>query len=239
MNPILKSHIEIGNFSRGYLLVGEPENSRQSIRKAAAILLEIDENLLNSHPDFSEQFFDSFGLKEIQYLRSKTGQKPLLAPKRVFSLEIVSFVQDATLPFMKILEDSPLTCHFFVVASFLEGIPHLLRSRLMNISEDGDANAKLNATKKDFYDNFLKEEPAKRLLMTKDAAGDRQAALKFLNEIEIILSERLKRENQASPVFKKLISNLEDLKTSRQYLYDRASFPKLIIEHFALTLPKL
>ena len=238
MNPILKSHCETGNFSRGYLIIGERENARLSVRRAAAILLERGENLLNSHPDFLEQFFDSFGLKEIQDLRFKTGQRPLLAQKRVFSLGIVSFSYDATLPFMKILEDSPLTCHFFVSTAFLEGVPHLVRSRLVNISDD-DVSAKLSVKKKDFYENFLKSEPVKRLLIAKDAAGDRQAALEFLNEMEVILSERLKNENYKSPVFKNLISNLEDLKISRQYLFDRASSPKLIIEHFALTLPQL
>ncbi len=239
MNPILKSHCETGNFSRGYLLIGERENARLSVRRAAAILLEREENLLDSHPDFSEQFFDSFGLKEIRDLRYKTATRPFFAQKRVFSLGIVSLSRDATLPFIKILEDSPLTCHFFIIVSFLEDVPHLARSRLVIIPEDGSPNAKLSVKKKDFYENFLKEEPVKRLLMAKDAAGDRRLALEFLNELEVILIERLKKENCQSPIFKNLISNLEDLKTSRQYLSDRASFPKLIIEHFALTLPRL
>lgn len=239
MNPILKSHLETGNFSRGYLLGGDLEGARQSIRKAAAILLGHGENSLNTHPDFSEQIFDSFGLGEARDLRFKTGQKPFLAEKRVFSLEIKSFQYDVILPFSKILEESPLTCHFFVSVAFSEDVPHLVRSRLVDISENTDKGGKLTSAKKDFYGKFLKEKPPARLLLAKEAIGDRRLALEFLNELEVILRERLKSESRQSRLSGNIIAVLEDLKKSRHYLFDRAASPKMIIEHFALTLPKI
>lgn len=239
MNPILKSHLETGNFSRGYLLGGDLEGARQAIRKAVAVLLGHDENSLNAHPDFSEHIFDSFGLEDVRDLRFKTGQKPFLAEKRVFSLEIGTLQYDAILPFSRILEESPLTCHFFVSVAFSQDVPHLVRSKLVDISENAGEGAKLSSAKKEFYGKFLKEKPPARLLLAKEAVGDRRIALEFLNEMEVILRERLKSESRQSRLSGNIIAVLEDLKKSRHYLFDRVASPKMIIEHFALTLPKL
>lgn len=113
----------------------------------------------------------------------------------------------------------------------------MLRSRLVSIFEKG--NFELNIQKRDFYEKFFKANPAERLLLVKNTASDKNIALEFLNELEIILSEKIKKEQRASDLFKTLLFSLEELQTNRRFLFDRAPSPRMIIEHFALTLPQL
>ncbi len=236
MNHIFKTHLETGHFSRGYLMVGDSKVSRLWVRKAAGILLKCEESLLDSHPDFYERFFDSFGIGENRDLWQKSATRPVSAGKKVFFLEIASFAEEAATSFLKILEESPETCHFFL-ASSLENTPSFLRSRLVNIFEKG--NFELDAEKRDFYENFLKAGPVERLSMVKSAAADKNIAFQYLNELEIILREKIKKEQRSSDNFKNMVSLLEELQLKRRFLFDRAPSPRMIIEHFALALPQL
>lgn len=232
MHPILKSHCETGHFSRGYLLTGDRERSRIFGREAAAVLLGCEVRSLDSHPDFWGQSFDNFGLEEGKILKQKSAIKPIVSPKKVFLLDIDSFDALADASISKILEDSPQNCHFFFVSAFAGNVPPVLRSSLVNLIE-GDFE--LSDEKKNFYEKFLKEGPVERLSLAKNAASDKRAALEFLNELEIVLAKQVKRQ----PLSVDLISSLEDLQKDRRFLFDRAPSPRMIIEHFALTLPQL
>lgn len=236
MHPILKNHLETGDFNQGYLLIGEFENFRPVVRKAASIILNCGESSIHSHPDFFENFFDSFAAEDSRDLLQKAGTKPILAEKKVFSLGVSSVTAEAGVILSKILEEPPPICYFFFLAPFAENLPSAFRSRLLNIFEG--ENYKLNGERKIFWQEFLKSGPMERLDFSKTAASDKKLALDFLNELEIILAERLKKENRTSPVFNKIMSSLEDLKSMRPFLFDRSASPKMIIEHFALTTPK-
>jgi hypothetical protein len=240
MHPILKAHCETGHFSRGYLLIGDRGKSLISGREAAAILLDCGGSSLGSHPDFWEQSFDFFGLDDSNALKQKSAMKPILAKKRVFLLDINSFDNSIAASVSKILEDSPETCYFFFTAAFAENVPLLLRSRLVNLIE-GDFQ--LSDEKRNFYERFLKSGPVERLSLAKNISSDKSLALGFLNELEVVLYNNLR----GSPTSLKLegsrtsniISSLEELRKNRQFLFDRAPSHKMIIEHFALTLPQL
>ena len=235
MNPILKAHCESGHFSHGYLLIGDRDSSIISARKAAAILLDYDEGLLDSHPDFFEQFFDFFDMANGNDLKQKFSMRPILAERKVFLLGVESFNHEAITSLSQILEDSPETCYSFLISTFIGDVPQILRSRLVNIFE---GEFKLGEEKRNFYEKFLKTGPVERLALIKNIASDKRAALEFLNELEIILSEKIKKEHQPG-IFKNFLSSLNELQTSRRFLFDRAPSPKMITEHFALTLPRM
>jgi len=237
MNPILKAHCETGRFSHGYLLLGDNENSRLWARKAAGILLRCEESSLGSHPDFYEIFFDTFNIDQSRDLRQKIMTRPISAAKKVFLLGAGSFTDEAAISFSRILEEPPETSHFFLISPLAENVPLVLRSRLVSIFEKG--NFELNIQKRDFYEKFFKANPAERLLLVKNTASDKNIALEFLNELEIILSEKIKKEQRQSDIFKNLLFSLEELQKNRRFLFDRAPSPRMIIEHFALTLPQL
>ena len=120
---ILKAHCETGHFSHGYLLIGDYEHFRLWVRKAASVILECEESSVDSHPDFSEQFFDLFSFNESRDLLSKAAMKPILSAKRVFSLGIASMAAEAASSLLKILEEPPPTCHFFFLTHSAENMP--------------------------------------------------------------------------------------------------------------------
>jgi len=234
---ILKAHCETGHFSHGYLLIGDYEHFRPWVRKAASVILECEESSVDSHPDFSEQFFDLFSFNESRDLLSKAAMKPILSAKRVFSLGIASMAAEAASSLLKILEEPPPTCHFFFLTHSVGDMPSALQSRLLSVSEEG--NFELASDKRKFYDEFLKAGPVERLNLVKNISSEKKLALDFLNELEVILSEHLLKENRTSETFKNLILFLEEIKAKRRFLFDRAPAPKMIIEHFALVLPRL
>ncbi len=236
MNPILKAHCETGRFSHGYLLLGNSENSRLWARKAASILLRCEESSLDSHPDFYENFFDTFNIDQSRDLRQKIMTRPIFAVKKVFLLGVMSFTDEAAISLSRILEEPPENSHFFLISSLAENVPLVLRSRLVSIFEKG--SFELNIQKRDFYEKFFKANPAERLLLVKNTASDKNIALEFLNELEIILSEKIKKEQRQPNLFKNLLFSLEELQANRRFLFDRAPSARMIIEHFALTLPK-
>jgi len=236
MNPILKAHCETGHFSHGYLLIGDREKSLISGRKAAAILLNYKESALASHPDFYKKFFDFFKLEQSNDLKRKLSIKPILAERKVFLLGINSFDHEAVNGLSKIIEDSPEDCYFFFMTDFLEDVPVVVRSKLVNLFEEG--SFELSKERRDFYEKFLITNPAERFTLAKNAASDKKNALEFLNEVEIILSEKIKEEHSPE-IFKSLLYSLEELQVNRRFLFDRVSLPKMIIEHFALILPQL
>ncbi len=237
MNPILKAHCETGCFGHGYLLVGNREKLKIWARKAASVLLAKEEVFLDSHPDFFEQDFDLFGISESRDLKRKSSMSPLAAAKKVFVVEISSFTIEAANALLKLMEEPPQTCHFFIIVPFLENIIPALRSRLL-IIVDKDV-FQLDEQKKNFYRDFLKSEPDKRLSLVKEIADDKKAAADFLDGLEAVLAENFKVGNKPSSFSASLAFSFEEIKSNRQFLFDRGASAKMILEHFALILPRL
>jgi len=118
-------------------------------------------------------------------------------------------------------------------------VPAIFRSRLVDISEKKEF--KIDEERQNFWRKYFQSGPMERLALSKDAAGDKKTAHKFLNELEVILEKRLKSavsDGDKEKAVKKITSLIEETRLMRQYLGDRASYPKMIIEHFALTSPK-
>ncbi len=233
MNYILKHHCDTGHFSHSYLLIGDRRVSHNSARKMTSILLNCEESLLDSHPDFLEESLELFNLEKSNELKQKFSIKPIYSERKVFLLDVASFDYEAAIAFSRIIENIFETCYVFFISAFATDVPLALRSRLVNIFE---GNFKLGEDKKIFYEKFLKAGPVQRLALVKDAAGDKKIALEFLNELEIMLSEKMEKEKR--PVIDALVSSLEELRKNRSFLFDRAPSPRMIVEHLALTMPK-
>ena len=232
---ILKNHLESGKFRPGYILAGDCDHLRLLIRKIAAFLLNCEESLVNSHPDFFEQIFEIFTTKEMQEILHKIHMKPIVAEKRVFSLTFFSVSPEAELSLSKILEEPPPFCHFFFLSPPLKAAFQRLRSQLIEINPP--SRFELNSQKRIFYEKFLKSGPVERLNLIKNISSDKKSSLEFLNELELLLEERLRKQRGgASP---QLIASLEEIKTKREFLFEPAASPWLILEHFVLHLPKL
>lgn len=231
MNSIIKSHCATGNFSHGYLLFGDFEDSIIPARKMSAAILDCKEEHLSGHPDFYEQLFDSFSLDDLRYLAQRAGMRPVLSQKLVFILKISSILPEAVISLSGFFENASPSSYFFLVLPSNEQAPAILRSRLTDISEKGEF--KIDGERKKFWQTYLQSGPMERLAFSKDAASDKKSALVFLNELEAVMEEKLKNKKN----IKKTISFMEEISLMRKHLLTRASYPKMIIEHLALTSP--
>lgn len=242
MENILEIHIKNNQFGHGYLLSGDFEASRKAACDAAkAILLEGDnKNSLDSHPDFFYQKFELFSVKDSAYIKERASFKPFSGEKKVFVAEISYFSTEAANSLLKILEEPTPGTHFFIIVPTIESVMSTLRSRLVAVDFSGGYKKEVIEDKQNFCKKFMNALPSTRLelinkMLKKDFSQDKKRAIDFLNELELVIAERLKSSTPSV----EHIKALEEIRRNREYLFDRAPSVKMILEHLALVLPKM
>ncbi len=229
---ILKNHIKSGEFSHGYLLVGNVEISRESAFEASRILLAKER--LDTHPDFFNQQYDSFGIDDSRELIYKASQRPFLGENKVFVIETFSFTVESANALLKLLEEPFAGTHFFIIVPVKDIVIPTLRSRLVIVEnknqemESGKGKAKKTA------EEFLAGMPTQRMGMVEKISKDKQKAVEFLNFLEVVLAENLERKKEMSSA-----GGLEEIQKSKNLLASRYGSQKMILERLALILPQL
>jgi len=231
MHPLLKAHIEKKEFDHGYLMAGDFLASREISLGIAKIILNYDK--LETHPDFFYQKYELFGIDDAKKLIYKASQTPLLEDKKVFIIETLSFSIESANALLKTLEEPFSGTHFFIIVSSADVIIPTLRSRLTLIDNRDRDKVSLDKEKKDFYTKFLKDLPNKRLDSVAHLLKDRQKAIEFLNELEMVLLEKMRGENAESAA-----KSLEEIQKNKNLLFSPSASAKMVLEHLALTLPQ-
>ena len=246
MHPILKIHIEKKEFHHAYLLCGEVEAGKKTAEEMAKVILA--ESHLNNHPDFSYSKFGLFGINDSHNLANRASNKSFSDKGKIFVLEVFSFNMESSNALLKLLEEPTEKTHFFVIVSSVDVVIPTLRSRFTiigGVSNDKEIDEEsLEAGKK-----FLSALPSKRLETVKkmfpkkseenellsDSSANKQESVKLLNALEFLLEKELRTPGKE----KKAKEGLENLSKSGQFVFDRGSSPKIILEHLALTLPRI
>ena len=135
---------------------------------------------------------------------------------------------------MKLFEDPKEHTHFFLITETTESLLPTFLSRLYVI-DMGKSVPQADFAKE--AKDFLKRARAERLLSLKELieSKDKEGAYAFLGALEHALYTSSKKKATRSEA----LSGLRELTRSKQYLFDRSSSLKLLLEHVALTLPKL
>ena len=229
MNLVLKAHIENKSFQHAYLLAGDYNNSREMAFEAANVLLR-HENL-TSHPDFFYEKFELFGVDESRKLLFWANQRPLLGSNKVFVAEVFSFSAESANALLKTFEEPFEGTHFFIIVPSVETVIPTLRSRFVVIDDSGKRQEISEETEK-LCSEFLKALPSKRMKMAEKFFKDKTETAEFLDGLEVTIrsSASLKKPNFLA---------LEIIQKAREFLFDRSPSVKMILEHLALTLPKI
>jgi len=222
MNPVLETHLESGKFDHGYLLVGDFEISRKMALEATRAILK-PEGKIESHPDFSYQKFELFGIEESRTLTEKASKRPFVGDKKVFIIELFSFSLESANALLKTLEEPFPGTHFFVIVPSLENVIPTLASRL-TVIDNSKIKKELDEGKIKFYKKFLSDLPNKRLETIKKFTESRQDAIEFLNELELTTKD---------------FKILEEIQRCKSFLFSQGSSAKMVLEHIALTLPQM
>jgi DNA polymerase III delta prime subunit len=238
MKSVLETHIESGKFNHGYLLVGDFETSRKMARTAATVILKSDINgidivsRLESHPDFFYEKYDLFGVEEGRDLIKKAGQRPFVGENKVFIVELFSFSIESANALLKTMEEPCEGTYFFILVPSLENVLPTLISRLTIIDNSG-IKKELDDKKLKFYTKFLADKPNKRLEAIKDIK-ERQEAIEFLNEIELLLGSPTSK-----CAWKSNFQVLEEIQKCKSFLFSQGASAKMVLEHIALVLPAM
>ena len=199
---------------------------------------------VKGNPDFLHLTFDSFGIDEGRKLKEMQTGKAFAGDRRFFIVSTPSFTREAQNSLLKVFEDPSPNVHFFVVMPSADGILPTLRSRFFIIPHKSKYKTKKTHSEKTISaKEFLENTSASRLIMIKGIVEEKEKdkALALLNDLEMELHVKLIESVEApSGINSKQIAEfLEEIGRGKQYLHDRSSSVKLILEHVALVLPTI
>lgn len=212
-----------------YCVVGE----RETVRRALFGALEKNCGVpTTGNPDFWYASFETFSVNDAANVKALQSNASLSA-RRVFVIAAHRILHEAQNKLLKILEEPTGRTHFFLIVPHSGRLLATVRSRLEFLEADQTGG---QPTSHASGEAFLKAPIAGRLGTIQpliDAEeGGREAAIDLLNEIEYALYLNKNKRSHAA-VF------LEDLATMRRYLEGRSPSRKMILEHIALTAPRI
>lgn len=251
MNLISK-HINKNNLHHAYLIEGKKEVN-------LPLVLEILSDLgvkTSNNPDFYNLEFDSFKMKDGEFLKSLTSNKSFVGEKgtkKIFIISANSYLSDAQNSLLKVFEEPIDDTHFFVLTPSTSIFLPTLLSRFYVIREDineQDSNKEIN----DFLKSskFQRIEFLKILLKGKNKDEEEEndeedseeslgivdspkaKALKFLDGLELTLHKKF----NSKPDSQSMKSIFEQIFIARKYLRQPGSSAKSLMESVALSIPE-
>jgi len=226
INPILKTLKESGIISHAHLLVGDVELAKKMATEITNELLSIEVAEDLAHPDFFYQKVDILKIGDSHEISRRASIKPSLGEKKVFIIETLAFTMDAENALLKIMEEPPAGTHFFVIVPTVEIVIPTLRSRFSIFEIPKEKKPELK--NEEFINKFISSMPKKRMDLIKDFfEKDKAEVIDFLNELGLVLEG------------KKAFKALEEIERVKKFLYNPTGSQKMILEHLALTLPRL
>jgi DNA polymerase-3 subunit delta' len=225
-NTILKTLKSSGAISHAYLLVGDIDLARKIAIETTNELLSITATEEFAHPDFFYQKVEILKIGDSHEINRKASIKPSMGEKKVFIIETLAITLDAENALLKLIEEPPAGTHFFVIVPTLEIVIPTLRSRFSILEVVPEK--KLALKNEALINKFLSATPKKGLDLIKAFfEKDKAEVIEFLNELEFVL------ENE------KNFKALEEVGKVKKFLYNPTGSQKMILEHLALTLPRL
>ncbi len=211
---------------RAYVVSGD-ENT---LPEVLALLARHDIDA--SNPDLYVRRYSSFGIDDARDVRRKAEMRPLARPERVFVILAPVITVDAQNALLKTLEEPPAGACFFLIVPSPTSLLPTLRSRVHIIALDS------KQTSGD-VDTFLAALPEKRIEMMKslyaksdDDERDISRAVTFLEELERALAPRAVKDPSVRV-------GIRAVYRAREYITDKGSLLKTLVEQVALLTPRL
>ena len=189
-----------------------------------------------NNPDFWCGEFDTLGIDEGRKINDLQNKKSFLGSKKIFVIKTNFITIEAQNSLLKMFEEPTDNTHFFLIMGSSEVLLPTLKSRLMLIEYGSTTSVESNTSVKE----FLKSSPAKRLKIVSEFFGDTKkkipadkgGAIKFLNELENILREKV----DINKITQKEIFVFNEIIKCRSYLNDRSPSVKNLLEHISLII---
>ncbi len=195
------------------------------------------------NPDVLVRQWEKFGIDEARELTQQASLKST-SGRSLFVLGISSITSEAQQALLKLFEE-PNQGAIFVVL-----IPHgivlpTLRSRFLPYPEVLKTKADTGDAKEFLASTYAKRSARVTAFLKNDDEDTREQTRTFVNGLESLLYAELQKLRRPEGVgvptkaSGDIIAGLTDIAHFRQYLGDRAPSLKMILEHFAATLPQI
>lgn len=184
------------------------------------------------NPDFYVGEYTSFSIDDGRRLIESAMRKSLQG-RKIFVTTFTTITHEAQNALLKLFEDPKENTHFFLITPDAHTLLGTLRSRLFLLAE---TQGTLDLTQRKTAHEFLTYSKKDRLAFLKGIidAKDKDAARVFLDALTEELHTQLHAKDAGHAT-----AGLLEVVSARHYLLDRSSSLKLLLEHVALTLPKV
>ncbi|HVY73015.1 MAG TPA: hypothetical protein VG984_03135 [Candidatus Paceibacterota bacterium] len=179
-------------------------------------------------PDFFAQKYESFGIDEARELIARASLKKL-GERALFFICISSIGAEAQQALLKLFEEPQIGLVFVVLTPPGIFIP-TLRSRFIPYAPEVSAKQTTGDAKKFLAASYKDRSAIAAELIEDDDEDSKEKVRDFLSAIESILAPHISKSAEVR-------TSLEDITKFRSYVNDRSPSLKMILEHFAATLP--
>lgn len=190
---------------------------------------------VGGNPDVLIQQWDKFGIDEARELNQHASLKST-GGRSLFVLGISSITSEAQQALLKLFEEPRQGAIFVVLMPHGTVLP-TLRSRFLPYPEILKTKTETREAKEFLSSGYAKRSAWITAFLKNDDEDVREQTRTFVNGLESVLYGAL--SNSADKAKREIVEGLGDVAHFRQYLGDRAPSLKMILEHFAATLPKL
>lgn len=230
----LRTHINVERLSHAYVIEGERAAGLSALRE----LVESIGVATKANPDYHEYEYDALLIEHAQDLRREQGMYGADGAKKIFVIAFNAIFHEAQNALLKTLEEPTAHTHFFFLVRSSEILLPTVRSRMQIIrhqsfvtsSESGNAGKKFLSASLSERMNMI--EP-----MTKAKADSKPKAKEDMRNFLESLERALYKEMASGSTG--ISEALEHVITAKRYLSDRAPSLKLLLEHMALTVPRI
>lgn len=200
------------------------EGERQAALQRVREYIETNLNLsLEANPDVNIVEYERVTIDDARTLKRRAAQTPL-GERQVFVLAAHGIMHEAQNALLKLLEEPAPHTYFVLILPSAEQLLPTVRSRILR-------TIKVPGTfiDKEAADTFMRSSVAERLSMLSPIVQDkdRSRAQSFVNALEALLHADGTQKN---------VVQLREVAFVQQYLSDRSSSLKMLLEHLAVTL---
>jgi hypothetical protein len=198
--------------------------------------------------DFHSYEYDTFLIEHAHSLRVEQSMHGAAGAKKIFLVAFNTMMSEAQNALLKTLEEPTQGTHFFFITRTREILFPTVRSRMqvIRIQETGDRRQETGNAGEKFLSATLPERMKMIEHFTKAKTEEKPKAKEdariFLESLERALygniPNSLSIDNEFGISQKNAVA-LENVVTAKRYLSDRPPSLKLLLEHLALTVPKI
>lgn len=215
-----------GSLHHAYIFFGDIAENKNFLKE---FLRESLSFKIDGNPDYWQEDFDTFGIEDSRRIISLASRKSLNRERMIIVLSFNLCTIEAQNALLKLFEEPAPHVHFFIFAPReLFVVPTLLSRMIVAPQISLEKNLDLTSA-----ENFLNLSLKDRLTFVNSLseAGDKRAVSLFFDALEEVLYKRFIDTREPWH------GALQNILTVREYLFDRSSSLKILLEHCANTLP--